>query len=62
MPSAATPQLEVTGSGDRFRLEAARRAAASVPNGDNIEITGEIPEVPKGKSADVLLYNNVVKK
>lgn len=58
-----TPELSVSGSGDRFRLQPAGTsgAAISVPNGA-VEITGQISEVPKGKSADVLVYSAVTNK
>jgi copper chaperone CopZ len=60
--TGGAPELAVSGSGDRFRLQAEPSVAASLPPGATVEITGQVPEVPKGKSADVLLYRSVVKK
>jgi copper chaperone CopZ len=59
--TGAGSEFEVSGSGDRFQLKPAAGATASISRG-GAEITGEIPEVGKGKSADVLIYSSVVSK
>lgn len=61
--ASGTPEFNVSGSGDRFRLQPAsgKSSTSSVPIGP-VEITGQIPEVPKGKSADTLFYGAVAGK
>lgn len=62
--NGATTALDVSGSRDHFRLQS--KETASQPTtfvaGAQVEVTGQIPEGSKGKSADVLLYGSVVKK
>lgn len=61
--ASGTPELNVSGSGDRFRLQPApeTNSSTAVPSGA-VEITGQIPEVPKGKSAEALLYSAITRK
>jgi len=55
------PELQVTGSNDRFRLQPSAGASANQLIGP-VEITGNVPEVSKGKTPDVLQYESVVRK
>lgn len=55
-----TAQFEVSGSGDKFRLEAASSGTEPAKIlGRSVEITGSVPEVPKGKLPDVLRYESM---
>lgn len=54
--------LNISGSHDRLRLES---AAPNVPPitlvaGAKVEVAGNVPEVEKGKHADLLRYTSVV--
>jgi copper chaperone CopZ len=62
--NGGSTEFEVSGSNDRFRLEPANSGLAAVLEfvGNEVEITGAVPEVPKGKTPDVLRYESVVPK
>ena len=56
------PELQVTGSNDRFRLQPSSGASPANQLTGSVEITGNVPEVSKGKAPDVLRYESVVRK
>jgi len=56
------PELQVTGSNDRFRLQPSRGASPANKLSGAVEITGTVPEVPKGKTPEMLQYESVVRK
>jgi copper chaperone CopZ len=59
-----TPQLNISGSGDHFRLEPASRQIASVAqmSDKNVNVIGTVPEAAKGKLPEVLRYESVEAK
>lgn len=58
------PELQTTGSSEHFKLAVGSGAQSLSPNfvGKMVEVNGDVPEVPKGKLADVLEYKSVVEK
>ena len=56
------PELQVTGSNDHFRLQPSSGASPANQLSGSVEITGTVPEVPKGKTPDMLQYESVVHK
>lgn len=57
----SNPQLEISGSGDHFRIEPAGKQVASLTelNGKNVNIVGIVAEAPKGKLPEILRYESV---
>lgn len=57
-------ELQISGSNDRFRLEAATAASPAVARlaGKIAEITGSVPEVAKGKSSDAMKVESVAER
>lgn len=55
-------ELQISGSGDRLRLEAGNTAAITALGGKNAEVTGDVPEVKKGERPEVLRYTSAVAK
>lgn len=62
--SASSPEFQISGSGDRLRLEPGPSASASVAQlaGKSVEVSGSVPEVGKGKNVDVIRYTHVTPK
>ena len=56
-------KLQITGSNDKIELvpEAGASSAASFA-GKNVEVSGTLPEAPKGKTPDVIRYRTIVEK
>jgi len=54
--------LRVSGSSERLRLAPADARAPAIAPGKNVEVTGTVPEVPNGKTPDVLRYQTVTEK
>jgi len=59
--NGATLELQISGSNQRLRLEAANSSVASAAGltSKQVEVTGLVPEVAKGKSPEVLKYESV---
>jgi copper chaperone CopZ len=59
--SGGNLELQVSGSGDHFRLEpmSAGLASGAQFTGKTVEISGTVPEAAKGKNADVLRYTSL---
>jgi copper chaperone CopZ len=57
-------ELQISGSNEGLRLEPQSGAATTMAAlvGKSVEVTGTVPEVAKGKSADVLRYSSMVEK
>lgn len=60
--SGNVPELQVTGSGERFKLEPTGNISGVNQLAGAVEVIGSVPEVPKGKTPDVLRYESVVRK
>ena len=60
--TGSAPELQVSGSNDRFRLQPSGTAPRASQLNGTIEITGSVPEAAKGKIPDVLTYESVVQK
>jgi copper chaperone CopZ len=56
------PELQVSGSNERFRLAASGNLYGANQLTGAVEVIGSVPEVPKGKTPDVLRYESVVRK
>ena len=54
-------ELQISGSNERLRLEPANSSVASAAGlaSKQVEVTGLIPEVAKGKSPEVIKYESV---
>ena len=59
--NASTLELQISGSNQRLRLEAANSSIASAAGltSKQVEVTGLVPEVAKGKSPEVIKYESV---
>jgi copper chaperone CopZ len=57
-------EFVVSGSNDRFRLEATKKQVSpgALNASGSFEVTGSVPEAAKGKSPDVLQYESAVPK
>jgi hypothetical protein len=62
--SGSDLEFQISGSGDRLRLAPESSAAASIVqfSGKNVEVSGSVPEVAKGKNVDVIHYTTVTPK
>ena len=58
--SGNAPELQVTGSNERFKLEPAGNASGADQLTGAVEVIGSVPEVAKGKTPDALRYESVV--
>lgn len=54
--------LQISGSGDRLRLEPGNSSAIAALAGKNAEVAGDVPELKKGEPAGVLHSASVVGK
>ena len=62
--SGASYELQISGSHERLRLEpeAAGGPSPARMAGKAVEVTGTVPEVAKGKTADVIRYKSLLEK
>ena len=62
--SDGVTNLGVSSSNERLKLEpaGANVSAATGLSGKTVEVIGTIPEVPKGKTPEVLRYDSIVEK
>ena len=62
--SGSDLELQVSGSGDRLHLLPGSSPTASIAQfaGKNVEVSGSVPEVAKGKNVDVFHYTTVTPK
>ena len=56
-------KLQITGSNDKIELKAEPGAPAAADLvGKNVEVSGTLPEAPKGKTPEVIRYRTIVEK
>ena len=57
-------KLQITGSNEKLELVPESGTAPAVGSlvGKTVEVTGTIPEAPKGKTPDAIRYRNIVEK
>jgi copper chaperone CopZ len=53
--------LQISGSNERLKLEAQDGKSAGLTDllGKSVEVVGAVPEISKGKKADVILYTTI---
>jgi hypothetical protein len=59
---SSAPELQITGSNEQFKLAAEPGAPALSPAlaGKMVEVNGDVPEVAKGKLANVFEYKSIL--
>ena len=62
--SASGFELNISGSNEQLKLESAPGNDANLAafTGKNAEVTGSVPEVPKGKSVDTIHYSSITER